>query len=72
MDGPGGQIAPKLVPWKTRNAVNRSIHANLTCMQSEIYFLQYRLEVVNSWPESERKQATIAAILHQLERLRAS
>jgi hypothetical protein len=69
VDGLAGKIVPRPADWKTRIAVNRSIHANVTCMQSEIYFLQYRLEVVTSWPESDRKRATIAAILHQLERL---
>jgi hypothetical protein len=63
---------PKLPEWKTRIAVNGSVHTHLTCMQLEIYFLQYRLEVVTSWPESDRKRATIAAILHKLKRLTSS
>jgi hypothetical protein len=29
---------------------------------SEIQFLAYRLEVVRSWPDSARKQATLEAI----------
>lgn len=39
-----------------------------THMQSEINFLKYRLQVVQTWPDSDRKRATIAAILSQLER----
>ncbi len=37
-------------------------------MESEVQFLEYRLAVVSSWPDSERKRATILAILSQLER----
>ncbi len=49
-------------------AESRSIHTIFPWMQAEIHFLNYRLEVVRAWPESARKQATIAAILSQLER----
>ena len=37
-------------------------------MHSETPFLEYRLQVVSSWPESDRKQATIDAILSQMQR----
>jgi hypothetical protein len=37
-------------------------------MHSETPFLEYRLQVVSSWPESDRKRATIDAILSQMER----
>jgi hypothetical protein len=37
-------------------------------MESEVQFLEYRLEVVSEWPDSDRKRATIRAILSQLER----
>lgn len=37
-------------------------------MHSETPFLEYRLQVVSSWPESDRKRATIEAILSQLQR----
>jgi hypothetical protein len=37
-------------------------------MYSETPFLEYRLQVVSSWPESDRKRATIEAILSQMER----
>jgi hypothetical protein len=53
-------------------ADSRSIHTTIPWMQAEIHFLEYRLEVVRAWPESARKQATIAAILSQLERLTGS
>ena len=33
---------------------------------TEIKFLEYRLEVVSSWPPSPRKEATIDAILIRL------
>jgi len=37
-----------------------------TPTQSDIRFLEYRLEVVKEWPESERKVATGAAITCRL------
>ena len=67
MDGPVGE-APKLATWKTRSAGNRTIHAKLSSMHSETPFLEYRLQVVSTWPESDRKRATIDAILSQMER----
>ena len=39
---------------------------------SEISFLEYRLAVVESWPSSARKQATIEGILHRLTLIRPS
>lgn len=68
VDGPVGIIMPKLATWRIRIADSRSIHTTFPSMQAQIYFLEYRLEVVRAWPESARKQATIAAILSQLER----
>jgi len=59
---------PKLAAWRIRMADSRSIHATFPWMQAEFHFLEYRLEVVRAWPESARKQATIAAIMSQLER----
>jgi len=45
----------------------RSIHTNLPPNQiREIQFLQYRLDVVRSWPESGRKQTTLDAIRQRL------
>jgi len=36
---------------------------------SEIRFLEYRLEVVNQWPASARKQATLEAVTRRLASL---
>ena len=35
-------------------------------MQHELDFLVYRLEVVELWPDSERKQAVLAAIWQRM------
>ena len=51
-------------------AGNRSIHANWLLHDWEIRFLEYRLEVVASWPESPRKDATIQAIVLRLATVR--
>jgi hypothetical protein len=59
---------PKLATWRNRIADNRTIHTKYSLMDSEIQFLEYRLEVVSEWPDSDRKRATILAILSQLER----
>jgi hypothetical protein len=67
VDGPVEE-APKLASWKDRRAGNRTIHAKFNNMHSETPFLEYRLQVVSSWPESDRKRATIEAILSQMER----
>lgn len=37
--------------------------------QAEIRFLEYRLEVVRLWPDSDRKQAVVEATLHRLSAL---
>jgi hypothetical protein len=45
----------------------RSIHAKLPAEQiREIQFLQYRLDVVRSWPESRRRQILMQAIEERL------
>lgn len=46
----------------------RSIPSLLPLPDSEIKFLQYRLEVVESWPESERKRVLREGILSRLTR----
>ena len=38
----------------------------VTPTQSEISFLEYRLEVINAWPASQRKTATREAITRRL------
>ena len=48
----------------------RSIHTNPATQHAgqelEIQFLQYRLEVVQCWPESVHKQTTLEAIVQRL------
>lgn len=58
----------KLATSKKRLAGNRSIRATNMLKPWEIRFLEYRLEVVESWPDSPRKLATIQAILMRLGR----
>jgi hypothetical protein len=61
---------------ETGVAGSRSIHSNpmqlfrTSVAQSEIKFLEYRLAVLESWPSSPRKQATIEGILLRLDTLR--
>ncbi len=62
----------KLATSKNGLAGNRSIRTTAALQQWEIRFLEYRLEVVGSWPDSPRKLATIEAILLRLGRSGAS
>ncbi|HLK22292.1 MAG TPA: hypothetical protein VKT81_25270 [Bryobacteraceae bacterium] len=57
---------------KSRNGLAgyRSIHTNRALHDWEIRFLEYRLEVVASWPESARKEATMQAIVLRLATVR--
>ncbi len=52
----------------SRIAGNGSSPANGS--QSDIRFLEYRLEVIGSWPESDLKQALMDAISQRLSALR--
>jgi hypothetical protein len=58
----------KLATSKNGLAGNRSIRATKLLEQWEVRFLEYRLEVVGSWPDSPRKSATVQAILARLGR----
>jgi hypothetical protein len=58
----------KLAASKNGLAGNRSIRTTPALQQWEIRFLEYRLEVVASWPDSARKLATLEAILLRLGR----
>ena len=58
----------KLATSNNGLAGNRSIRATIRLQSWEIRFLEYRLEVVQSWPDSARKVATIEAILARLGR----
>ena len=62
----------KLATSRNGLAGNRSIHANKAIQQWEIRFLEYRLEVVASWPDSARKVATLEAIVLRLESVRTA
>ena len=76
VDGPNGGL--EFAVWETGTAGSRSIHSNTmplyrtSVSQSEISFLEYRLAVVESWPSSARKQATIEGILYRLNLIRPS
>lgn len=59
--------AMKLSTSKNGLAGNRSIRARMAIEEWEIRFLEYRLEVVGSWPDSARKVATMQAILLRLD-----
>ncbi len=54
-----------LATWQTRAAAKRPTHST----QSEIRFLEYRLAVVEAWPNSGRRQAVIQATLLRLDTL---
>jgi len=72
VDGPVGAKAMKLAAFRNRSAGNRSIRTTTHMLEAwEIRFLEYRLEVVRSWPDSPRKAATIHAILSRLGRASA-
>ena len=62
----------KLSTSRNGLAGNRSIRANLDLRQWDIRFLEYRLEVVGSWPDSARKLATIEAIMLRLDAARTA
>ena len=47
-------------------AGKRSIPSHIELPDAEIRFLKYRLEVVESWPDSIRKQVTREGILSRL------
>jgi hypothetical protein len=62
----------KLANSRNGLAGNRSIHANRTLTEWDIRFLEYRLEVVGAWPDSDRKVATIEAIVLRLDSVRSA
>jgi hypothetical protein len=62
----------KLSTSRNGLAGNRSIRANFDLRQWDIRFLEYRLEVVGSWPDSARKLATIEAIMLRLDTARTA
>ena len=68
MDGPAAAKPATLAVSKASKAGKRSILPNLALPESEIKFLEYRLQVVESWPDSNRKRVTIEGILCRLHR----
>jgi hypothetical protein len=72
VDGLVGEKLMKLANSRNGLAGNRSIHANRALQEWDIRFLEYRLEVVASWPDSARKVATIEAIELRLNSVRES
>jgi len=60
----------KLASSRNELAGNRSIHAIKALQEWDIRFLEYRLEVVGSWPDSARKAATLEAIVLRLDSVR--
>jgi hypothetical protein len=66
----GEKTTMKLANSRNGLAGNRSIHATKALQEWDIRFLEYRLEVVGSWPDSARKIATIQAIVLRLDSVR--
>ena len=58
----------KLATSKNGLAGNRSIRPKFALSDLEIRFLEYRREVVGSWPDSPRKFATLEGIRLRLGR----
>ena len=68
MDGPS--IVQKAGDWTPPAGANQPIHAISRSLvmpgPTEVQFLEYRREVVGSWPESGRKRAALEAIFFRL------
>src|ERR1700693_5531018 len=58
----GPRAVTDLATWQTRAAAKRPTHST----QSEIRFLEYRLAVVETWPDSGRRKAVIKATVLRL------
>ena len=72
MDGLVDKKIMNLATSRNGLAGNRSIHATRALQEWDIRFLEYRLEVVGSWPDSARKAATIEAIVLRLDSVRSA
>jgi hypothetical protein len=68
VDGPAAAKPATLAVSKASKSGRRSIPPNIALSESEIKFLEYRLQVVEAWPDSIRKMATIQGILSRLNR----
>jgi len=69
VDGPAAAKPATLAVSKAGKAGKRSIPPKIALPESEFKFLEYRLQVVESWPESNRKRVIIEGILGRLDRL---
>ena len=56
--GEGGEVGRRAFPLSV------SLHTEVA--QAETRFLEYRLEVIGSWPDSERKRTLMDAIVLRL------
>jgi hypothetical protein len=68
VDGPAAAKPAKLAVSKAGKAGKRSILPNIDLPESEMKFLEYRLQVVQSWPDSNRKRVILEGILCRLNR----
>jgi len=68
VDGPAAAKPATLAVVKAGKAGKRSIPLEFPLPESETKFLEYRLEVVESWPDSDRKRVIIEGILARLQR----
>jgi len=68
VDGPAAAKLAPLAVSRAGKKGKRSIPPNIALPESEIKFLEYRLQVVESWPESIRKRVNIEGILSRLNR----
>jgi hypothetical protein len=68
VDGPAAAKPAPLAVSKAGKKGKRSIPLNIALPESEIKFLEYRLQVVETWPESIRKRVVIQGILGRLNR----
>ena len=72
VDGLVGKKPMNLATSINGLAGDRSLRANSALQEWDIRFLEYRLEVVGSWPDSARKVATIEAIVLRLHSVRSA
>jgi hypothetical protein len=72
VDGLVGKKPMNLATSRNGLAGDRSNRANRALQEWDIRFLEYRLEVVGSWPDSARKVATLEAIVLRLDSVRTA
>jgi hypothetical protein len=72
VNGLVGKKPMNLATSRNGLAGDRSNRTNRALQEWDIRFLEYRLEVVGSWPDSARKVATIEAIVLRLDSVRSA